>query len=800
MKSQILLSIGLSLTALSMSAAYDVPYASTLAQDGELSTEWNVVDADNNATTIGDQIADKWAYPTVATYANYFTDEYPAGAFLYENIIGLTAANDRLVSPAINLEAGKEYRIRYAVRTKWAETTTFNPLGQLYLVAESDVNGETPLQTIDTFSSQGSTTWKNFGYVFTPETSGAYRVVYSITIRYKSAYCCFTNFEVVENQFIPAPPSNITTAAGTAENTRALSLTLNWANPTADYDGIAFTESQTLEKINIYRDGGETPVGTVTDGATTWTDTEELGLTSGYHTYELEAVVAGASSKRAAVTTNYVGPVLPFDVPCSLSTASLDDFNLLWSYDNNGITSAYGWQYQNAYKLAVCMYSSASGDGNDAWLFSPALNLASAGTYQIVLNAGTTLVEGQSFKVAIGQAATRAAMTQTIAESVELTKSTWTGDDTEAIQFTVSEPGTYYIGILTQTTSTTGFNYFVKRIDITTQAAAPSFTPEAGAVESGTEIAITSTPEDAKIYYTTDGTEPSVESTEYTEPVVITEDVTIKAIAIAEGYLDSEVITAAYTIILHTEAPEFSIEAGEVERGTELAITCATEGAKIYYTLDGTEPSAESTEYTEPIVLTEDVTVKAIAVAEGFTASEVATAAYTIRKYAVPEALYIFGQLEGSDFNTPPTLLAMTKAEKTFTYTGTVQDADSGYGYFAFTEAAGTTWDEINAARWSGAEGANQQLTVDSPTELVRGVDASLKLAAGRYDFTVVFSDYEVTVTVAEAPEIGVTDISADYDADAEYYNLQGVRIVNPAAGHVYIVRRGNVVTKEYVR
>ena len=48
-----------------------------------------------------------------------------------------------------------------------------------------------------------------------------------------------------------------------------------------------------------------------------------------------------------------------------------------------------------------------------------------------------------------------------------------------------------------------------------------------------------------------------------------------------------------------------------------------TEDAEIFYTLDGTEPIAESTKYAESIVVSEDVTVKAIAIKEGMINSAV---------------------------------------------------------------------------------------------------------------------------------------------------------------------------------
>ncbi|MDE6756282.1 MAG: hypothetical protein K2J66_03970 [Muribaculaceae bacterium] len=46
----------------------------------------------------------------------------------------------------------------------------------------------------------------------------------------------------------------------------------------------------------------------------------------------------------------------------------------------------------------------------------------------------------------------------------------------------------------------------------------------------------------------------------------------------------------------------------------------------------------------------------------------------------------------------------------------------------------------------------------------------------------------------------GVDGIAADDNAEAEYFNLQGVRISNPAAGQLVIKRQGSVVTKTIVR
>ena len=161
--------------------------------------------------------------------------------------------------------------------------------------------------------------------------------------------------------------------------------------------------------------------------------------------------------------------------------------------------------------------------------------------------------------------------------------------------------------------------------------ATPIFSIESGAVDSGTSVTITCGTEGAKIYYTTDGTEPAASSTEYTAAISVTAAVTLKAIAVKDGMNNSAVASASYTIKGTVATPEFSVDSGAVNSGTEVTITCATEGAKIYYTTDGTEPTASSTEYTGAISITEAVTLKAIAVKDGMNDSAVASASYTIK-------------------------------------------------------------------------------------------------------------------------------------------------------------------------
>lgn len=71
---------------------------------------------------------------------------------------------------------------------------------------------------------------------------------------------------------------------------------------------------------------------------------------------------------------------------------------------------------------------------------------------------------------------------------------------------------------------------------------------------------------------------------------------------------------------------------------TTATITCVTDGVTIYYTLDGSTPTSESTTYSSAITLTQSCTIKAIAVKSGMTDSEVAS-----RDYTNPETIYAYG-------------------------------------------------------------------------------------------------------------------------------------------------------------
>ena len=169
-------------------------------------------------------------------------------------------------------------------------------------------------------------------------------------------------------------------------------------------------------------------------------------------------------------------------------------------------------------------------------------------------------------------------------------------------------------------------------------------------VKNGEIIHLHTDMSNAQIYYTMDGAAPTEDSLSGTSIVIDGEpgsQVTITAMAIAEG---SEKTTAfatfTYTIMNKLAAPTASIpdkavftQEGEVELKAETG--------SIYYTTDGSEPTAASNLYMKSIVVDKAMTIKAIAIDSEYQQSDVSTFTYDFsNQVAPPTANYASGEME----------------------------------------------------------------------------------------------------------------------------------------------------------
>ena len=168
-------------------------------------------------------------------------------------------------------------------------------------------------------------------------------------------------------------------------------------------------------------------------------------------------------------------------------------------------------------------------------------------------------------------------------------------------------------------------------------AATPAFSPVAGSYATTQSVELSDTTPDAKIYYTTDETTPTAASNLYSGAITVSASETIEAIAVAAGYANSSVASATYTITQQAATPELSLQTGTYVGTQSVTITDSTSGATVYYTTNGTTPSTSSTKYSGAITVSATETIEAIAIASGYTNSNVTSATYTIQ---IPTAAF----------------------------------------------------------------------------------------------------------------------------------------------------------------
>lgn len=349
------------LPLMAFAQAKETPYASSMT----IADGWTNYDVnEDNKTWADDNSSYTWSGSGYTTGIKY-------------SYHGSNAGNDWRISPAIHLEAGKEYKLKVM-----AKSGSFGENFKITLGTENTVANLAEGTVLLDVENHKQSSFKRELAVFTVPATGDYYFgaqCYSAADKY---YLYMTAFEVCENVFAPAAPAKLTCTPG---EERALTAKLTWELPTTDNDGAALPEGASFDEVVVMRDGQA--VASLDGAATEWNDDASHGLTSGYHRYEVYVVVNGAKSAAAAVDSKYIGPVEPSALPYTFDFTAIDQetFDLLWaSVKGRNSTSSNNWDmYTSSYYGNAIKYYGGNGKVQDDWLISPQVKITEPGIYRL---------------------------------------------------------------------------------------------------------------------------------------------------------------------------------------------------------------------------------------------------------------------------------------------------------------------------------------------------------------------------------------------------------------------------------
>lgn len=169
----------------------------------------------------------------------------------------------------------------------------------------------------------------------------------------------------------------------------------------------------------------------------------------------------------------------------------------------------------------------------------------------------------------------------------------------------------------------------------------PKFSKTGGNYDTTQDITITTETNDARIYYTTDGSTPDVSDPAAnffttTGKIILYNSQILRCIAYLEGYSCSDVVSEEYKIANYKlDKPVLSLSSRTYKSPENIEIMHSDPFAVLRYTLDGSEPTETSyLYYGSPLVITglsETVNLKVKAFKTNCTPSDVVDASFTFQ-------------------------------------------------------------------------------------------------------------------------------------------------------------------------
>ena len=198
-------------------------------------------------------------------------------------------------------------------------------------------------------------------------------------------------------------------------------------------------------------------------------------------------------------------------------------------------------------------------------------------------------------------------------------------------------------------------------------------------------------------------------------------------------------VTAVTPPVTQAATPTFSPAAGTYASAQSVAIGDSTIGATIYYTTNGSTPTASSTEYSGPIAVSSTEILEAIATATGYTTSTVGTAAYTISTTPPPPPTGLSFSPVGGTYTSPQTVTITSStpgATIYYTTSGTTPNTGSSV-YSSPITVSGSTSETVQAIAVVGSGTATYAFGSSAP---IHTVQSSNGFAASATSVPAVFT------------------------------------------------------------
>jgi hypothetical protein len=243
----------------------------------------------------------------------------------------------------------------------------------------------------------------------------------------------------------------------------------------------------------------------------------------------------------------------------------------------------------------------------------------------------------------------------------------YSGGNNEPVTVANPASGDWFI-MLNAYSAYSGLSLSGTYIAAPSRVATPTISPAGGTYTSPQSVSLSCGTFGATIRYTTNGSEPTSSSTQYSSWIIVSSTTTIKAKAFKSGMTESYTASATYTINAPSRVatPSFNPAGGTYSSPQSVTLSCGTFGATIRYTTNGSEPTSSSTQYSSWIIVNSTTTIKAKAFMSGMTESYTASATYTIN---IPSATTLYNN----------------------TSVKSISDAQGGQKYYKVTVPSGQT-------------------------------------------------------------------------------------------------------------